>query len=111
MQGYADPFNRGCYPWGEEDSDLVMWYRALGQLRAECPALRDGAFARLPGAEGVVAFTRGNEVLCAVNRTDTAVEIEVPTAFYEAVCRIGHGQMKHGKLHLPPLSAAVLRNK
>ena len=21
-QGYADPFNRGCYPWGGEDADL-----------------------------------------------------------------------------------------
>jgi len=108
MEGYSDPFNRGCYPWGKEDDDLLSWYRQLGALRAACPILRDGAFARLPGADGVVAFTRGDTLLCAVNRGDEAVDIDVPTTFYQAACRLGTGQMAHGKLHLPPLAAAIL---
>ena len=29
MEGYRDPFNRGCYPWGEEDPDLLAWYRCV----------------------------------------------------------------------------------
>lgn len=33
MEGYNDPFNRRCYPWGKEDSRLFAWYHALGSLR------------------------------------------------------------------------------
>jgi glycosidase len=31
--GYEDPLNRGTYPWGKEDNDLVEHYRSLGKLR------------------------------------------------------------------------------
>ena len=34
LEGYRDPFNRGCFPWGQEDQDLLSWYRQLGKLRA-----------------------------------------------------------------------------
>ena len=33
MQGYGDPFNRGCYPWGKEDQDLLSFFTTLGQMR------------------------------------------------------------------------------
>ncbi len=108
MQGYRDPFNRGCYPWGQEDAELLSWYVALGQLRAASAALQDGAFHRLPAADSVVAFTRGETLLCAVNRGETAVTLAVPAAFYDAPCKLGTGQIQNGRLHLPPLSAAVL---
>lgn len=108
VEGWRDPFNRGCYPWGHEDADLLAWYVALGNLRAACPALSDGAFCRLPAPDSVVAFTRGDTLLCAVNRGETAVSVSVPTAFYDASSKLGAGQMQNGKLHLPPLAAAVL---
>ena len=36
MEGYRDPFNRQCYPWGREDSELIEWHRTLGKLRESC---------------------------------------------------------------------------
>lgn len=33
MEGYNDPFNRRCYPWGREDGQLLAWYHALSALR------------------------------------------------------------------------------
>lgn len=33
MEGYADPFNRGAYCWEEQDKELLLWYKALGQIR------------------------------------------------------------------------------
>lgn len=33
--GYEDPLNRGTYPWGREDGDLVDHYQRLGNLRKE----------------------------------------------------------------------------
>ena len=34
VQGFEDPLNRGTFPWGREDDDLLGHYRALGTLRA-----------------------------------------------------------------------------
>lgn len=33
--GYEDPLNRGTYPWGKEDNDIVGHYKKLGALRRE----------------------------------------------------------------------------
>ena len=32
-EGYADPFNRTCFPWGHENSELTDWYRTLIHIR------------------------------------------------------------------------------
>ena len=42
MVGMADPFNRAAYPWGEEDGELLDFYRTLTAARSENPALRAG---------------------------------------------------------------------
>lgn len=41
-QGFEDPLNRGTYPWGREDADLLAHYRALGELRAKYPQFLQG---------------------------------------------------------------------
>lgn len=35
VEGYEDPLNRGTYPWGRVDNELVCHYQALGRLRDE----------------------------------------------------------------------------
>jgi cyclomaltodextrinase len=35
LEGYKDPFCRGCYPWGHEKQELLEWYRFLGKTRGE----------------------------------------------------------------------------
>ena len=39
LEGYRDPFNRGCFPWEEKNSELVSWFERLGAVRASCTAL------------------------------------------------------------------------
>ncbi|MCM1545190.1 MAG: glycoside hydrolase family 13 protein, partial [Ruminococcus sp.] len=39
MQGYKDPFNRVCYPWGDENRELLNWYKNLGDIRHACKCL------------------------------------------------------------------------
>ena len=112
MQGYRDPFNRGCYPWGEENEELLSWYRALGALRRESPALIDGAFYRLPASDSVAAFTRTageGELLCAVNVGGEPAVIPLPEAFYDTPTVLGDGTVCGRELRLPPLGYAVLR--
>jgi len=33
LEGYRDPLNRGTYPWGSENSELLEWYRKLTSIR------------------------------------------------------------------------------
>ncbi len=33
MQGFEDPLNRGTYPYGSEDRELIAHYTALGKMR------------------------------------------------------------------------------
>lgn len=74
MEGFEDPFNRQTYPWGHEDPDLLAWFRALGHLRRDHPALRRGDL-RFVAAQGpLLAFTRSaaeETVLFLCNAGDT----------------------------------------
>jgi len=70
MQGGIDPFNRICYPWGNEDNDLVGWYKKLSRIRREHPCFKDGIYTLIEARTGLYAFTRGegeHRVLTAIN--------------------------------------------
>lgn len=70
MQGYKDPFNRCCYPWGNENTELIEWYKKLGKIRQENPCFVDGRFEILSAVAGCVAYSRkcdGNAVLVIAN--------------------------------------------
>lgn len=42
MQGFEDPLNRGTYPWGKEDEDLLAHYKQLGEIRTKYKELLQG---------------------------------------------------------------------
>jgi len=70
MEGGIDPFNRICYPWGHEDTELIEWYKTLAKIRKENDCFKDGEYKLIEAKEGLFAFTRGegkNRVLTAVN--------------------------------------------
>ncbi len=59
MEGYRDPFNRRCYPWGREDAELVSWYENLGKLRADQKSiLSRGGYRTLLADGNLLAFER-----------------------------------------------------
>lgn len=58
VEGYHDPFCRMPFPWGREEGSLVEHYRALGALRREHPALKDGEFRFLAAQDGFIAYER-----------------------------------------------------
>lgn len=72
MEGYKDPFCRGCYPWGNENKLLLDFYKRLGELR-KLSVFSDGDFHELAAERGVYAFERNSNnqqqsVIVAVNR-------------------------------------------
>jgi glycosidase len=78
MEGCKDPFNRGCYPWGQEDPRFLELFRSLGRLKNDTPALRAGTVRVTAAGEGKLVFLRQTEaqtVLCCVNRGDTPVHV------------------------------------
>ncbi len=61
MEGGGDPFNRGTYPWGQEDKTLVEWFTRLGAFRQQRPSLQRGTLTWLAAEGSLLAFSREYE--------------------------------------------------
>lgn len=74
--GFTDPDNRRTYPWGQEDVELIEFYRKMIQIHKAYPALIHGSlkflecqwnsisYARFtPYEQVVVVFNNGNSPL------------------------------------------------
>lgn len=110
MQGYRDPFNRGCFDWKSGNEELLLWYRALGAVRKENAVLRDGEFTPVQSDENLIVFersARGQCLLAAVNRGDTMCEVVLPHEWRASKSLLGSAA-KAGILRLEALSGAVL---
>lgn len=69
LQGFEDPFNRRCYPWGDENQKLLAGYRQLGALKSSYAALQTGDILFLNTKGRGVVFQRSGQpaVTLAVN--------------------------------------------
>ncbi|MBQ3132660.1 MAG: glycoside hydrolase family 13 protein [Clostridia bacterium] len=111
MDGYRDPFNRGCYPWGDEDIALREWYAGLGKLRAQTPALVDGSYLPWHMAEELLMFERRaaeSHLLCAVNRGAWEHRVPLPENWQRVPLAFGNGFCDGRELVLPPYSGVIL---
>ena len=61
MQGFEDPFNRGTYPWGRENAELVQYFQQLGALRKSHEALQSGTIVYHAAQGRALAFSRRTE--------------------------------------------------
>ena len=81
MQGFEDPFNRGTYPWGRENAELVRYFQQLGALRKSHEALQSGTIVYHAAQGRALAFSRRTEhdhCLTAVNAGDEPVTLTLP---------------------------------
>ena len=115
MEGLEDPFNRGTYPWGKADDDLVSFHQALGKLRMERPSLQQGDICYLWAEGHGLAFTRsfaGETTLLALNTGDSTLTMSLP--WEKGLARDAlRGQqffVRNDSLEitLPPLSGMIL---
>lgn len=108
LEGYRDPFNRGCYPWGRENESLIDWFSKLGQTRAAYDAFREGEFVPVYTAQDAIVFDRvgqSSTVRCAVNRSEAEVRIPLGGNWKPIV---GEGTFYQDYLCLPPISGSIL---
>ncbi len=81
MQGYGDPFCRGCYPWDNQNQELLNHYKMLGRIRKNTTALTSGEFIPLVAENGVFAFLRkcdSETLLIAANCGSGQYTVSVP---------------------------------
>ena len=111
MQGYKDPFNRVCYPWGSENQDLLSYYKKLGEIRKECHCLKEGTFFTVSEMLSCLAFTRQDKtdsIFVVVNRNEQEIDYYLPEEWKNAQSLLGE-KVRNGSVHLPALSAAILK--
>ena len=74
MEGFEDPFNRMCYPWGNEDAEIITWYRTICRIRNGSDALKKGGLRFVYALGDLLAYVRtyGDETITVVvNRSDS----------------------------------------
>lgn len=115
MEGFEDPLNRGTYPWGREDRELLVFFRQLGQLRRERLSLQEGDLSYLHARGGVLVLRRqlGDEITVAtLNAGEDAAEVAIPWPRELAREALTFQQFyaPGGKLRLrlPPVSGMIL---
>lgn len=77
IEGFEDPFNRRCYPWGKENPEILSHYRFLSKMRKN-PLFAEGKYNCLLHDTGVFAFERyddDNKIVIAVNMSDKTVTL------------------------------------
>ena len=110
MTGYGDPFCRAAYPWGKENSELVGFYKKLGQFRRGSTVFASGDFVPVYANYGDIVYIRRkskNAVLVAVNRWHEPSEQEIPHEFDKAKVIFGN-KPENGRLKLNREDFAVL---
>jgi 4-alpha-glucanotransferase len=77
LQGYKDPFNRRCYPWGHEDTELIEYVSELSRVRKSLDVMKEGRAYFVYEDDRAVAFTRSGktDAIIFVNRTGETVFI------------------------------------
>ena len=71
MEGYADPYNRGTYPWGFEDQELISWYKRIIRLRREYGVIQEGEFSSFYQGKDVYGYRPkgiSEEIMVIINR-------------------------------------------
>ena len=62
MEGYRDPFNRCCYPWGRENIELIEFTRGLSQVRRGTRAFEQGDLRFIQVDDNVCVFARCDKI-------------------------------------------------
>jgi alpha-glucosidase len=134
LTGWTDPDNRRCYPWGNEDEELIELHRSLIALRRRYPVLKTGSIIPLCSGSGWIAYARFDEKDCAIvacNNNDWPCVLTIDTRKMEAAdgtvfeqvfrtCREGHSEaVSHAgtaaggwlPVHISAKSAVILADE
>ncbi|MDW5299031.1 MAG: glycoside hydrolase family 13 protein [Sedimentibacter sp.] len=78
VEGWSDPFNRTCYPWGNENQEIMNHYKYLAEFRKYNSIFSEGKYKCLVHDKGVFVFERYNEknkIIVALNMNPNAITL------------------------------------
>lgn len=110
MEGYKDPFNRGCYPWGKENKVLIDFYKKMGKIRRDNPVFKKGYFSPVSAMLGCVAYRRHDEhgdVMIIVNKNEHPISYRLPDAFCNSTALYGNAP-ENGEVLIGGCSFSIL---
>lgn len=110
LQGYSDPFCRKTYPWGNENTDLLEFYKKLGKIRTDNVCFAQGEFMPVYANMGHIVYIRksdNNAVLIGVNRWCDKAVCQIPEEFNN--CKAVFGEPpQNNLLTINPESFTIL---
>ena len=107
LEGYTDPLNRRCFPWGNEDKEIYDWFKWLGEFRSNNPVFKEGEIDLIYSSDGALLFKRYDEksdVAIAINNGTKVKEIIFKGKVFDHVTKKTHVD----KLVLLPRSFLIL---
>ncbi|MBI9099431.1 MAG: glycoside hydrolase family 13 protein [Spirochaetaceae bacterium] len=82
LAGFTDPDSRRTYPWGNEDQEMLSFYKEIISIRKEYSSLRDGSLLSLkfdqPGIFSYGRWNNENKVIVTLNNNETEQVVSIP---------------------------------
>ncbi len=121
LQGYKDPFNRRCYPWGHEDKELIEYVSELSRVRKSIPNMKNGRTYfvlndRQLIDERVIAFTRQGEkidYIIFINRSGDTVRLDNLDSILDRFADFAHfyGDYEDNSVTVQPYGYTIISAK
>lgn len=114
VEGYKDPFNRQCFPWGSEDQELIHFIKELSRIRKSSKVFIDGSMNFLSFDENVLIFTRLRKkkqkaMVIMLNRSDQTRYVPKLDYLNFSKYDMRHGEIVDGNIVLPPYGFAAIK--
>ncbi len=81
LTGFTDPDNRRPYPWGNENHDILNYYKLAINIHKENEALRYGSLCYIYSEYGILVYgryTKNNKIIVIVNNTNDLRKLSLP---------------------------------
>ena len=112
VTGWTDPDNRRTFPWGNENWDLIAFFRDLIRIHKNWSCFRLGSYKPIEADTGYLAYGRfdqSSSALVIINHSDKAREVRVPVyeievpevAVMKRIMKTGELSYNVGSLQVP----------
>ncbi|MDQ5983807.1 MAG: glycoside hydrolase family 13 protein [Eubacteriales bacterium SKADARSKE-1] len=112
LEGGRDPFCRRCYPWGHENTELIEFYRQIGNIRLSSPSLKSGDFTPILENLGTLAYIRKSKndaLICIFNLNQKSLEVPLQSGFTNFKWLLGNGYLDSNKAIIFSESFSLIR--
>ena len=109
VEGYKDPFNRTCFPWGSENKELLNWYKKITGIRSSHSVYQTGSYRTIVARDGLFAFARGESdgtvpIFTAANCGGEHQTLHLPGEWSDLITGLNY----RDEIILPPGQAVLL---